>query len=245
MRRYLCALVALFLMSCGSGDQQENMAAAGLKADSLNAENLTSDSAATTVQVTPLQLLDSTLTAGQLPASIKYKGVFKQGLRFLDASGEQLLVCSEVEPYDPAKEGEDYLGSNVALYATLFKKSGTGYIRQWQVYDFISECPVELLAKFIPSTIQLTDLNENGHAEVWMVYQTTCQGDVSPQTMKLIMYESGKKHAAKGENRIMVGTEMETGGKMNMDDAFKLADQRISDYAKRLWKKNESYTFQD
>jgi len=44
----------------------------------------------------------------------------------------------------------------------------------WQVHDFVADCPLDLGARFIPQALTVTDLDQDGTAEVWLVYRTTC-----------------------------------------------------------------------
>lgn len=49
--------------------------------------------------------------------------------------------------------------------------------KNWRVYDYVLDCPVDLLLNSIPNTFTVTDLNKDGFAEVWIMYKRSCAGD--------------------------------------------------------------------
>ncbi|MES2328006.1 MAG: hypothetical protein V4539_00295 [Bacteroidota bacterium] len=81
----------------------------------------------------------------------------------------------------------------------------------------------------------MTDLNKDGKAEVWIAYKVSCQGDVSPVTMKIIMYQDNKKFALRGATRVKVSASEYRGGDYTLDEAFKNASPEIRQYAENLW----------
>lgn len=108
----------------------------------------------------------------------------------------------------------------------------------WKVRDFVNDCIVypelDLLAP-----VSVTDLNNNGLAEIWMPYKLSCRGDVSPSDMKIIMYEGKKKHAMRGSMTVPVTDSRGSfiGGDYKMDDAMKKSHPKIREHALKLWKK--------
>jgi hypothetical protein len=85
--------------------------------------------------------------------------------------------------------------------------------------------------------LELTDLNKNGIPEIWIVYKTYYKGDVSPSTMKLIMYEGKQKYAMRGTSKVRI-TEIEfAGGEYKFDKAFESSTSPIKKFAQQLWKK--------
>lgn len=70
------------------------------------------------------------------------------------------------------------------------------------------------------------------------MYKTVCHGDVSPVTMKIIMYEGNKKYAVRGDTRVSVSEGHTMGGEYTFDDAFKNGPAAFREYAKKLWAKN-------
>lgn len=108
----------------------------------------------------------------------------------------------------------------------------------WKLYDFVKDCPVDIDAEFYNQFPKVTDLNKNDVPEVWIMYKTGCHGDVSPVTLKLIMYEGNKKYAMRGENKVQVGTDNYLGGEYKFDKSFNSAPDVFKNFAIKLWKEN-------
>jgi hypothetical protein len=68
-----------------------------------------------------------------------------------------------------------------------------------EVNDFIKDCMVDIDAAFKKNSLKVTDLDKNGIAEIWVMYEMACKGDVSPSDLKIIMYE-GKQNSPCVEN---------------------------------------------
>jgi hypothetical protein len=124
------------------------------------------------------------------------------------------------------------------LYANHFILKGNDTLQTWRVYDFISDCPVDIEAKFIKNSFQVTDLNQDGRGEIWIMYKTVCHGDVSPSDMKIIMYQGQQKYAIRGQNKVQITDKEFYGGKYKIDKAFANGPKVFLTFAKKLWDKN-------
>jgi hypothetical protein len=187
-------------------------------------------------QTAMAQLKVVKLTKADIPASIHYVGHVIDAVKFTDAEGEHIVITTETgEVKTKAKDSD---GRDADLYAYCYKTEGDKTTLTWQVHDFEKNCEFDILVKFIPNTFAVTDLNNDGKAEVWLMYKTACTSDVSPFTMKIIMYEGGKKFAARGTAKIRVSDKDYSGGQYAFDDAFKNGPDVFRQYAEALWKKN-------
>ena len=177
------------------------------------------------------------LTESDLPKGITFKGNLKEAVRWIDGSGVNLVItCETEEAVSKTAPSEDYREKYLfAYHYLLFEDS----IRQtWKVTDYIKECPLDIAADFVENTFQVTDLDKDGIAEVWMMYLLTCTGDVSPVEMKIIMYEGTQKHAMRGHNQVDVGNGQLEGGDYKFDKAFNQGPEEFRNFAKKLWKAN-------
>lgn len=177
------------------------------------------------------------LTKSDIPKGISYKGTLKEAVRWTDESGVNLVItCETEEAVSKTAPSEDYREKYLfAHHYLLFEDS----IRQtWKVTDYIKECPLDIAADFVKNTFQVTDLDKDGIAEVWMMYLLTCTGDVSPAEMKIIMYEGTQKHAMRGENKVDIGNGEFVGGDYKFDKAFNQAPGAFRDFAMKLWNAN-------
>ncbi|GGB75797.1 hypothetical protein GCM10007424_14680 [Flavobacterium suaedae] len=180
----------------------------------------------------------SLLEEEKVDSSIEYNGKLQKAVLYTDDNGDHIVILSETGGV-PSKKDEDY--QSAELYAYQYSLIRTGkWVLDWRMYDFEKECPLDLICNFIPNSFAITDLNINGKAEVWLTYQLVCTGDISPSTMKVIMYENGVKYAMRGERKVILSENPDTtyGGEFNFDSAFKNAPLIFREYANRLWDKH-------
>ncbi|WP_430401736.1 M949_RS01915 family surface polysaccharide biosynthesis protein [Fluviicola sp.] len=177
----------------------------------------------------------TTLEKSQLPKGIKYSGEIKQAVRWTDQSGDNIVITTETGDTE-SKSGpsEDY--RDAALYATHFLVFPDSVRQTWKVHDFIKECPLDIEANFVKNTFQVTDLNGDGIAEVWLMYIVSCKSDVSPADMKIIMYQGNQKYALRGHTKVEPSHGEFLGGDYKFDKAFNEGPAEFRDFAKKLWK---------
>jgi len=177
------------------------------------------------------------LEKSAIPPSIKYSGRLVNAVRYTDGAGQHIVITTETGITD-SRDTANTDSRDAALYAWHYDIAGDTYKLTWRTYDFVKECPVDLAANYLPDTFAITDLNNDGKAEVWLMYQTVCHGDVSPAEMKIIMHEGEKKYAVRGTNRVKVSDKAYYGGKFTFDEAFNNGPELFREYARQLWKKN-------
>lgn len=182
------------------------------------------------------QIKADNLGRSDLPKSIPFQGDFYKGYKWKDRTGNHLLILSN--SYHPWNEKEsDEAVDEGDLYVAHFQENGSDLSRTWRIHDYVRNCPVDMFLYFIDQGIAITDLDKNGKAEVWIMYKVSCQGDVSPVTMKIIMYEDGQKFAVRGSTRVRLSENNYEGGEYTFDTAFKNGPSVFREYAKGLWKK--------
>jgi hypothetical protein len=181
------------------------------------------------------------LNKNSLPKSIHYNGHIINAVRWTDNLGDNIVIATESGRVE-SKSNNDY--SEAALYAYHYTIKGDSIKLTWKVYDFVKKCELDLKAKFIKNSFAVTDLDKNGKAEIWLMYETICTGDVSPSNMKIIMYSDGKKYAVKGKSKTKISATEYIGGEYTFDQAFKEAPKVFRQYATHLWKKNILQTWE-
>lgn len=184
------------------------------------------------------QIKLTTLDGNALPRSIQYTGKIVHAVRWADQTGNNIVILTATEK-TRSKNAPDEGYRNAALYAYHYLLSGDTVKQSWRVYESIKECPVDIFLHFVDKSFAVTDLNKNGKAEVWMMYKTSCQGDVSPVPMKIIMYEERKKFAARGTTRVQVSENEYRGGQVLFDEAFKKGSPTFKAYAEKLWNQHK------
>jgi hypothetical protein len=184
----------------------------------------------------------------KLPKGIKYEGKIKTAIRWIDSLGDNIAILTETGIYQSKKFKHENDGSDAELFTYHYLVKGDSAFQTWRVYDFISDCPVDIEAKFITNSFQVTDLNHDGVGEIWIMYKTVCHGDVSPCDMKVIMYQGKQKFAMRGQNKVFEGTDDKgtkhySGGDYKYDKAFADGPKEFLEFAKKLWDKNIMQTW--
>lgn len=178
----------------------------------------------------------SKIDIDKISNQIKYKGKIKNAITWKDKLGKNIVLTCETGEFATKKSENE--GRDAEIYAYHYILSKNSIKENWKIYDFIKDCPVDIEASFIKNTLNITDLNNDGIAEIWVMYKTACHGDVSPCEMKIIMHQGKNKHAMRGENRVKVSKDEYYGGKYTFDKAFNESSPVFREYAKKMWFKN-------
>ena len=193
-------------------------------------------------QICFAQLKLTRLDNNSIPKSIRYTGKIVQALRWTDNTGDNIVILT-VTDRTRSKNAPDEGYSDGSLYAYHYLASGDSAKQTWRVYDHVTEFPVDMFLYFVENSFAVTDLNKDGKAEVWIMYKVSCQGDVSPVPMKIIMYQDDKKFAVRGTTRVQASNKEFMGGEFTFDDAFKNAPPEFRQYAEKLWKEHRVETW--
>jgi hypothetical protein len=182
------------------------------------------------------------LDKNSIPKSIQYKGNIVEAVRWTDNVGDNIVILTAADKTQ-SKNAPDDSYTDGALYAYHYLISGDSTKQTWKVFDYVKECPVDMFLYFVYKTFAVTDLNKDGKAEVWIMYKVSCQGDVSPIPMKIIMYQDNKKFAVRGTTKVKVSATDYMGGEYSFDEAFKNAPPEFRQYAEKLWKQHKIETW--
>ncbi|HVX49760.1 MAG TPA: hypothetical protein VHB48_06365 [Chitinophagaceae bacterium] len=169
-----------------------------------------------------------------IPLGIKVPGNITKTVKWKDSLGNNLVIVAET---GVIVDNNDLKSASLHAYHYIIKNDSVQLL--WKVYDFIDSCDVDIKVEFVNNTFAVTDLNHNGIAEVWLMYKVSCQGDVSPIPMKIIMYEGIQKFAARGGTIAKVSLSRYDGGDYIFDDAFKNGPDAFRQYANALWQKHK------
>ncbi len=164
-----------------------------------------------------------------IPSDCIYKGKIIEGGRWKDKNGENILLISQTEV---KRVNQDV--RNQYLYAYLYILSSTKWNLSWNITDYVeSYCDVE--AKYIPGTLDITDIDNDGIAENAFIYKLDGRCDVSPIPIKLMMHSGDKKLVIRGDTRVDIGNGEKAGGKKTFDDAFNSVPVSYKEYASKKW----------
>jgi hypothetical protein len=241
-------MMATFLFSCGKKDENMRTKKPDTK-EQVTTESKTDSSEKPSGQSESNADIDELpFDKNNLPAEIKYNGNIITGKRWKDNNGENIIIiCTTKEKETKDKYGETVLTKEI--YAYNYANTGKGFAQLWKMYDFVSECPFDISLEYKEKSLSLTDIDKDEVAEITFMYTNDCRSDVSPCSLKLLMYENKTKFALRGVTRIDLKGEEEgfaeihEGGTYDIDKSFKNAPAGFLDFAKSHWQKymNEKF----
>ena len=180
----------------------------------------------TTGGISPLKKL----SPSNAPSGFKYKGKIQEVYAFSDNEGEHILVLAQSEEAKSQGKNkeEDMRDINMSVHHLL--KGENTYKEIWMAQDYIRDCQFDLVLSMRPESIEVTDLDKDGIAEVSFAYFLACISDVSPYEMKLLMYEGATKYALRGTAKLV-----DIPSKYTIDASFNTAPKVFLDFAKKKW----------
>jgi hypothetical protein len=230
MKKLIAILIILNFVLIGCKQEKKQV-----KIDSKNTESILTKNE--TFQITKID-------SSQFPKSLKYEGFVKNAVRWKDELGDNIVITTETGIFRSEKFQHEFEESGDAeLFGYHFLVKENEVIQTWKMYDYIDDCPVDIVASFVKNTFKITDLDNNGIAEIWLMYKTVCHGDVSSSEMKIIMYQGKQKFAMRGQNKVQIGIddngkEIFEGGRHKFDEAFNKSPKVFKDFALKLWNRN-------
>jgi hypothetical protein len=104
------------------------------------------------------------------------------------------------------------------------------------VRDGVDPCDFDLTAEFLGMP-ELTDLDADGVAEVTVAYGLSCKSDISPDIVKLLILQNGKKYILRGEGGLYPADNGKMlGGKLKPDPEATRWPTAFLDHARSAWK---------
>lgn len=192
-----------------------------------------------------IEIITEKISIENLPQEIIFEGNLVEVTKLNDLDGEHIILLTETEK-TPSKQIiniEHEIDKKIFVYDYLLDKAKTNYILNWKIQDFENNCDFDLIIGFLKGTHRFTDLNRNGKAEIWVMYQKGCVSDISPLEMKIIMYEGNKKHALRGTSIIDFG-DRKFGGEFKLDENFNKASKDLKTFVLKMWEENRLQKFE-
>ena len=180
----------------------------------------------------------SKVDSTKLPKGIKFSGQITNSAKWTDSFGVHYVLTTETGEYF-SKDKENNEVKNAELFVYHYISKGDSIKLIWKIYDHNKNCEFDVFTKFIDKAFKVTDLDKNGIAEVWVMYENQCTSDVSPGPTKIIMYEGNKKYAIRGENKVKISENNFIGGRYALDENFKIGNTLFKQFGINLWEKNK------
>ena len=133
-----------------------------------------------------------------IPDAVDAKGPAAWG--WTDGNGNNVFVVTYADQENPSEdEGEaPSTRSRSMLITHDVVGAGGKAVRKRTVKDFVNGCPFDVHLHLEDDSLQTTDLDGDGFAEITFAYQLTCTSDMSPRTRKLLLLEDGEKYILRG-----------------------------------------------
>lgn len=167
----------------------------------------------------------------EIPRNLEFRGVLVEAIKWKDTLGTNILVLTQTGGFKFKDYLEDSTGYTIQqkaeLSAYLFRKDKNeiDYKRRWKVFDYAENFGVDMYVGFIKRSITVTDLDNDGVAEVTMPYQLIVRGGMDPGILKIILYENSEKYAIRGSTAICYKGEDDKeyidGGDYKLDEKLK------------------------
>ena len=206
------------------------------------------------------QIKTDTVSLNQLPKLLSFNGNFIKCIKWTDKLGLNYLIISQTNivrskiAKDLIKSAEiDYISrSGDTLYndirTDLKDKEiwGVNYVINndsvkmlWEIYDFIKECYGGVKLDFIEPPI-VTDLDNIGVYQTWLIYKLNCSSDVSPSRMKILLHIGEKKYAVRGTTQVALQGKLQNEeSERKFDKDFEILSKAIINFANDLWRKHK------
>ena len=142
-------------------------------------------------------------------------------LRFRDVHDEHIAIFTrQITREEDQVDG--VVTDRIVLSATIQRLPATQPAKNngWSHSSEIECNGVDIEADFYPATFSVTDLDDNGTAELTFAYHRFCGGGIDPRDVTVVLQEGGTSYVLEGQTVVTVGDDPPFGGGFEMDDAL-------------------------
>ena len=214
------------------GDNNSNASNSDVKSDNNTGEKVS-------------QIRMQKLSVNKIPGEIAYQGDVVEAYTYTDKTGENIVILAESDVMETAENEYGDVEYYKNLYAYSYLKKGNDWEENWRLYDNSEECFNHPAAEFVKGSFSLTDLNNDGIAETWIMYIKSCKGDVSPDPMFLIMNDNVQfTYTISGLTKVLMSDGVDdfimVGGEYELDERFLHRNTPLAfvNFAKDMWEKH-------
>jgi hypothetical protein len=180
---------------------------------------------------TPVPLLE--FKPGMIDKKL-YKGKIKDGKHWKDSRGENIVILTQTgiywsNVYDATRGAK--------IFAYHFIKTGENSFKEiWKISEVVEECAFEVKCDFFSNSLTITDLDNDGLAEVGFALSKGCKSEAGPEEKKLVFYEGKDLYMIKGTTIVVKGSE-KLGGEKDVEKKFEDAPEAFLEFANKQWDK--------
>lgn len=163
-----------------------------------------------------------------------YKGQIKDGKRWKDKRGENIVILTQIgvywsDVYDATRGAK--------LFAYHFIKTSDSTLKEiWKISEVIDDCAFDVRCNFFNNSLTVTDLDNDGLAEVGFAFAKGCKLGTGPDEKKLVFYEGKDLYLIKGTTTVIKGTQ-KLGGDKEVERKFEEAPDAFLEFANKQWNK--------
>jgi hypothetical protein len=153
-----------------------------------------------------------------------------------DNNGQHILVLSSLGGPSRQQPGSDRL-ERTDLRASFYSKARGQWVEEWNIKDGV-DCPgLDHQAAFFPKHVTVTDLNEDGTAEVTVSYKMFCGGGVDSDIIKVILRQGSEKYVMRGKSFVCLKGKESFGGNYKADASLALPrNAAYKNHLLKVWK---------
>ena len=144
-------------------------------------------------------------TLSKVPDAVDAKGPDAWGWR--DRNGENVVVVTYAEREESNGAEGPTTSRSMVLTHDAIAADGT-VVRKRTVKDFVNDCPFDVHLGLEDGSLQTSDLDGDGVAELTFAYRLSCASDVSPMDRKVLLLEDGDKYILRGHTGVNLGSEV-------------------------------------
>ncbi|MDZ5603620.1 hypothetical protein SJI00_12625 [Pseudomonas sp. RP23018S] len=158
-----------------------------------------------------------------------------KSVHFRDQEGEGLLVLSRVDGQATDAETEQEV-DRVVLKATLYGRSGeSAFTPRWKTEQETTCAGLDLDVDFYTDVSDVTDLDQNGIAEVTVASHAFCGGGIDPQDITIELRAGQSVYSLTGQSLISPAGEEPFGGEREESASYKGAPKVFREHLDSVW----------
>lgn len=140
-----------------------------------------------------------TIGLGALPLEAEYRGIIVEAVSWKDPKGEHALFLTQTGDFiSTDSTGYEQERAELHVHHWLREEKSKQWRRAWRISDHNLCANLDQYVGFMDRSLSITDLDADGEAEITVVYELSCSGDIGPGELKVIMYEGNKKCGIRG-----------------------------------------------
>ncbi len=195
-----------------------------------------------------------------LSKEMSIKGNFVSGVRYDDTEGTHFVIQAETNlltPKSAVEASKNYELINIdgrvdtirnieadfrikGLFSYHFVVNNDSTVFIWKHLDHMKDCVYNNLTAAYLNKPLITDIDNNGLAEVWLIYQLGCRADNTVGLgMKLVLYQGKEASVIRGIRQPKSSSDATVQDDQSVmpDESFKALHPAIKTYAFELWNK--------